>query len=96
MDWYRWQDLNLQILDPKSNAYANSATPANISVCPECQASFRFVCGSKNPIYTKNVAGIAGIEPTQTESKSVVLPLDYIPIIHRLSDVPSVFPLCHK
>ena len=26
------------------------------------------------------MAGIAGIEPTHTESKSVVLPLDYIPI----------------
>ena len=25
--WYGWEDSNLQIFDPKSNAYANSATP---------------------------------------------------------------------
>ena len=27
-DWYRWEDSNLQIFDPKSNAYASSATSA--------------------------------------------------------------------
>ena len=29
------------------------------------------------------VAGMAGIEPARAESKSAVLPLDYIPIYHQ-------------
>lgn len=35
-------------------------------------------CGAQTA--TAGVAGMAGIEPARAESKSAVLPLDYIPV----------------
>ena len=45
--------------------------------------SFRRPDGSGADQVSPVVAGLAGLEPTISESKSGVLPLHYIPMFHR-------------
>ena len=49
-------------------------------------------CGKPKPAETSDVAGMAGFEPTISESKSGVLPLHYIPISGQKSSGIGITP----
>ena len=55
--------------------------------------SFRRFGGSETEQIASDVAGMAGLEPTISESKSGVLPLHYVPRYLRKRPAPPAFSL---
>lgn len=93
-------------IEPTTDDYKSTVLPLNYKSRFGRRYQHRPLCCLSNRHYAKIkmkgdaaykcVVESAGVEPTPTGSKPVVLPLHKPSMSARLSEPPTVFPICHR